>query len=432
MRIVELRAANVKRLRAVAIKPDGSVIQITGSNGAGKTSVLDSIFYALAGTKGHASEPIRRGESSASVELDLGEIVVTRRWTEAGTYLEVARKDGSVFKKAQTTLDAIIGELTFDPLAFTRMAPKAQLEQLRSLVKLDIDLDKVDRGIEEAYTHRTDINRRAKSLLERVESLAKTVDASDVAPIDTAKLFDQMQQAAEHNAAAEREKQDRSAKDSRASACIDRAAQLKAEASRLVAEANELTGKADALRYELDHLPPVADPIDVTAVRQELQKAEAENQRRVMQARARAEHETAAGQYTAAQDQAEELTEKITGLQRTKEDAIAKAQMPIEGLSFGAGVVTYNGLPFDQASTAEQIRVATAIGMAMNPKLRILLIKDGSLLDERSLEALTEMADANDFQIWLERVDTSGENGIVIEDGAVVGAPYLSLVGAGT
>ena len=61
--------------------------------------------------------------------------------------------------------------------------------------------------------------------------------------------------------------------------------------------------------------------------------------------------------------------------------------MPVEGLGFGAGIVTFNGLPFDQASTAEQLRVSVAIAMAANPKLRVLRIKHGNDLDADNLAA---------------------------------------------
>jgi hypothetical protein len=91
--------------------------------------------------------------------------------------------------------------------------------------------------------------------------------------------------------------------------------------------------------------------------------------------------------------------------------------MPVDGLSFGTDEVLYNGLPLAQASSAEQLRVSVAIAMAANPKLRVLRIKDGSLLDEYSLQTLADTAEMNDFQIWIERVDTSGSVGVVMEDG---------------
>ena len=60
--------------------------------------------------------------------------------------------------------------------------------------------------------------------------------------------------------------------------------------------------------------------------------------------------------------------------------------------------------------------------MVANPKLRILRIKDGSLLDSKNLALLTKMADKYDYQIWIERVATDGKVGIVMEDGMVAAA----------
>lgn len=50
MKIVHLVAENVKKLRAVEISPKGELVTISGKNGQGKTSVLDAIWWALAGT----------------------------------------------------------------------------------------------------------------------------------------------------------------------------------------------------------------------------------------------------------------------------------------------------------------------------------------------------------------------------------------------
>jgi len=103
--------------------------------------------------------------------------------------------------------------------------------------------------------------------------------------------------------------------------------------------------------------------------------------------------------------------------------AIAKAKLPVEGLGFGEGVVLFNGLPLEQASDAEQLRVSVAIAMAGNSKLRVIRVRDGSLLDESGMKLLAELADANDMQVWVERVDTTGKVGFVIEDGRLRDAP---------
>ena len=97
--------------------------------------------------------------------------------------------------------------------------------------------------------------------------------------------------------------------------------------------------------------------------------------------------------------------------------AIEKAKLPVESLSFGDGIVLLNGVPFEQASDAEQLRASCALAMAGNSTLRVLRVRDGSLLDQESLELLAKMADEKDYQVWIERV-TSGEKvGFEIRDG---------------
>ena len=92
--------------------------------------------------------------------------------------------------------------------------------------------------------------------------------------------------------------------------------------------------------------------------------------------------------------------------------------MCIRDSAFDDTGVTLDGLPFEQASQAQQLRASVAIGAALNPKLRAMLVRDGSLLDEDSLALLTAEASRSDLQVWLEVVGREGD-GIVIEDGEV-------------
>jgi len=59
------------------------------------------------------------------------------------------------------------------------------------------------------------------------------------------------------------------------------------------------------------------------------------------------------------------------------------------------------------------------IGLAANPKLRVLLIRDGSLLDSENLEVVRKMAEEADAQIWLEKVSEGADCSVIIEDGEV-------------
>ena len=111
MKIVQLQAENVKRLKAVEIKPDGSLVVVRGENGEGKTSLLDSIAMAFGGKNAQPAMPIRRGEDHARVCVELEDMIVERRWTaDDKTYLEVRSKEGAKFPSPQAMLDKLKAE----------------------------------------------------------------------------------------------------------------------------------------------------------------------------------------------------------------------------------------------------------------------------------------------------------------------------------
>ena len=103
---------------------------------------------------------------------------------------------------------------------------------------------------------------------------------------------------------------------------------------------------------------------------------------------------------------------------KTRNDAIAAAVMPIPDIGFGDGIITFQGKPFDQASDAQKIRVGMAVAMAANPKLRVVRIRAGSMLDAKSKALVAAMAKEKDFQVWVEQVAVPVEEGAVDAGGA--------------
>lgn len=424
MKIVKLTAENVKKLRAVEITPTGEIVTIAGKNGQGKTSILDSIWWALSGTTHIQAEPIRKGENKARIRLDLGELIVERRFTEGGSSLFVENAKGARFPSPQKMLDSLLGALAFDPLAFSRMTPRQQFDALRDISKLDIDVDEIDALNRGDFAKRTDVNREAKA--KRAEANAIPVaEGLPEAKIDESALINEIQEAGEKNALIEASKNERGiaardVADKRAEAARlkDRAAAMRAEADNIDAQAANVLKVADDMEKAAAALPAIPDPVNVADVRAKLEHAKQVNSK--IDARDRRAQVVAAAEKL--EHQAAQLTEQMAAREKAKADAIARAQMPIPGIGFGEGsaCVTYNGIPLDQASSAEQLRVSLSIAMASNPQLRVIRIQDGSLLDDDSMTQIAEMAKAGDYQVWIERVDTSGKIGVVIEDGAVV------------
>lgn len=421
MKIIQLTAENVKKLRAVEIKPDGSIVQITGRNGSGKSSVLDSIFYALAGAKDLPRQPIRKGEQSAKVRLDLGELIVTRKFTPNGSTLTVEGANGARFPSPQRMLDDLIGAISFDPLAFSRMDARDQFDTLRSVAKVEADIDGLTGANQRDYDARTDVNRRAKALRAQAAAIVVPDDTPE-APVDISALLSEMQMAGEANAQLEKRRANRAAARRDVDDKLAAAKKQREEAARLRKQADECEFRAAAFEAEakamdkkLDEAPPLPEPTDTSAMVKQIEAARKIN----VAIDQRAKRRKLDADALVLEDESDALTAAMQGREKQKADAIAAAQMPVPDLGFGDGQVLYKGLPFDQASSAEQLRVSVAIAMAANPKLRVLRIKEGSLLDEDGMRLLREMADANDYQCWIEVVDTSGTVGVVMEDGAV-------------
>jgi hypothetical protein len=183
------------------------------------------------------------------------------------------------------------------------------------------------------------------------------------------------------------------------------------------------TEKADSLTAVIKDAQNDLEGKDVLPARIEtgplVQKArEAEGINKVIEQRKKFEELTA--RVERKRMDTESFTHKIDKNTKERAEAIARAQMPVEGLAFGEGEVLYGGLPLGNASSAEQLRVSVGVAMAANPKLRILRVRDGSLLDDESMKLLAKLVEASSFQLWIERVEESDQRPcVVMEDGAV-------------
>ena len=240
MKIIKLTAENIKRLVAVEITPDGSLVKITGKNGAGKTSVLDSIEWALAGTESITSQPIRRGAKKGTIEIDLGEMVVHRTITHSGSQLFVQSKDGSKLASPQTLLNSLLGKLSFDPLEFMRLRPSDQFATLRRLV--GIDTADVEAKQKAEFDKRTQTNRDLKNATARFDSIEVAADAPDE-EINSADIGARIQAGNELNRKNENARQTLQAIKSARDTVQSRLAELRSEIKRYEDENLELESR---------------------------------------------------------------------------------------------------------------------------------------------------------------------------------------------
>lgn len=419
VKILRLQAENVKRLVAVEIVPGEGVVKITGKNGQGKTSILDAIWWALAGAKHIQTSPIRNEATEARIRLDLGEVIVTRTFKRGGSaknpdapYTTELKVEGDLRGMTpQALLDSFVGALTFDPFEFSRLKPREQFDAFRRFVP-GVDFDKYEADRQVDYSNRTDMNKRAKEQRTLAAQIALPATAA-IARIDEKALIDQMESAAAKNADTLKRKDNRAAMAARVEECRGRIEDFTEKIALLNEQIAELRTEADEKSAKLAGAPKLPDLIDVAAVRAKLDAARTANEQVTLHER-RESFTAAAAKYEA---EAQALTERMDLREAEKRDRIAAAKLPVADVAFGDGVLIYKGVPFDQASDAERLRVSVEVAMSANPELRLIRIREGSLLDDDSQALLEKMAADRDYQIWQEIVDGSGKVGFVIEDG---------------
>jgi len=408
LRVVKLSAENYKRLSAVEITPDldAATVTIAGRNAQGKSSVLDAIWAALSNTAAArgttTTRPIRDGEKTARVTVDLGDIIVTRKWEGDKNTLIVESADGARFPSPQKMLDDLIGRLSFDPLAFASLPAKAQQAELLNLVELPFNPVELAAKRKGLFDQRADIGREGKQLKGQLDGYPLPAADLPETELSVSQLVSELR-------AAQGQEQAR----------VD--AERGAErAARVIAEAEETLKIArrdlEVAQERLTGLPEMRDlAASLSAIETQIDNAESINN----SVRTEAERKRIEEKSNAKRVEYKSLTSQLEELDKSKSEALSNAKFPVDGLGFDDDGVTYNGVPFAQASSAERLRVSVAMAMALNPKIRVIRIADGSLLDSENLAVIEAMAAEQGFQVWIEVVDETGAIGVVIEDGAV-------------
>lgn len=421
-RIVKLSASNIKRLKAVEILPTGNVVSIGGKNDQGKTSVLDAIMFACAGAGTVCEQPIRHGATKGEITVDLGDMIITKTFrSSSAPTLKVNMKDGTPVSSPQSVLDALASKISYDPMEWLRKKPADQLEMLRRLVGLDFT--PLDQKRKLNYDGRTLVNRN----LEQKEASLATMPQHPDAPaeeVSVKALMAELTKANETN----RKRADAFTEVEKKNETISTAQTNLQGLDKEISDIEELLARKKSSRDQVNSqisqaveaLAKDADAakampsIDTAPINQRIEESDNVN----AQVRENAARKQLTVEIADLQKRSGDITAIIEAVDKEKKNTLAEAKFPLPGLSFDDSGVLLDGVPFNQAGMAKKIRASVAIGLALNPKLRVILIRDGSLLDEDSMKALAETAEKEDAQVWLEVVGVKNVS-VVIEDGAV-------------
>ena len=115
------------------------------------------------------------------------------------------------------------------------------------------------------------------------------------------------------------------------------------------------------------------------------------------------------------------LNEELTAVRDKRQKLLDEAEMPLAGLAIDGGELVYDGSKWDCMSSAEQLKVATAIVRKLSPQCSFVLIDKLERMDMDTLEAFGKWAEAEGLQIIATRVSIGEECSVVIDEGTIAG-----------
>ena len=400
IKVTELRAENIKRVKAVQLSPAPTGLTVIGgNNNQGKTSVLDAIAWALGGDRFRPSQPQRVGSViPPNIQVTLSNGLVVERSGKNGS-LKVIDPQGN--KGGQQLLNSFVEQLALDLPRFLNATAKEKAGILLKIIGIGDQLFALDRKEQELYNERLAIGRIAAQKAAAAKELPHW-DGVPEEPVSAAELIRRQQDILAKNGENARLRRNRDV--------------LKTDLDMLRRQLADLTKKVSDL--EEQYATACRDAADLedesTEELEESIRGVDETNAKVRQNLARAQAEKEAKD---CQDQYDGLTCQIEILRKERLDLLNGADMPLPELSVEHGELTYRGQPWDNMSASEQLRVATAIVRRLNPACGFVLLDKLEQMDLDTLRDFGEWLREEGLQAIATRVSTGDECSIIIEDG---------------
>ena len=433
LKLLKAEVKNFKNIEQKSIDFGGKSAIILGANRKGKSSLIQALMSPM-NSKLLPAKPIKDGEDTASIELTIGgsiagkdvvyhiDMYFSEKYHKG--HLVITDEDGGKIPGGKSMVETIVGNIGFDILEFidlgltkdgkvSKPGVMQQIEVLKGFMPLEArkKLMALDNESKEVYDERAEINKDIKSNEsklkdvemdpEEIEKYSTKLDDSDVKKKmneigETISTFDKVTNGLES-------KKKEFDKLSTEMEELKKLMEQKIESLKTLntdIEKGEkwLKGKTrpsmDSLTEELNEIQKHNDIHKLVMERQEFSKKVRE-----------------------LSEKSESKGDRLAAIKSEKAEIFTENPLPVKGLEFTEEEILYDGLPFNenQHPSSTIIGIGIKVAMAMNPNLKVLVIKDGSLLDKKTLNFILKLVEKQNYQLFIEMVDFDGEKDVTVE-----------------
>lgn len=404
MKINQLEIENVKRIKAVKVEPAANGLTIIGgNNNQGKTSVLDSIAWALGGDRYRPSQAVREGSTippNLHIVMNNG-LVVERK----GKNSDLKVTDPTGKKGGQQLLNEFVNQLALNLPKFMESSGKEKADILLQIIGIGDQLHQLEQQETDQYNRRRAIGQIADQKEKFAKEQTYYVDApKDI--VSASEMIKRQQAILAKNGENQRKR--------------ERLHQLEQESQKINDELAELLKRQEQVRADLETArKSAADLRDESTAELEASISNIEEINRKV--RANLDKDKAEDDAREYRRQYDELSKELDNIRQKKTDLLKNVDLPLPELSVEDGELVYKGKQWDNMSGSDHLKVATAIVRKLNPKCGFVLLDKLEQMDTGTLQEFGQWLESEGLQAIATRVSTGPECSIIIEDGYVAG-----------
>lgn len=455
----------------------GKSVEITGRKGAGKTSVIDAIRYALTNSSSR-DWIIKNGETEGEiiVETDSGLSIDRKARSNKADFVSV-KENGNKVTKPETFLKTIITPLQLNPVEFTQMTKNEQNRAILDLIEFDWDLNwikeqfgEIPQGVDYEqnilqvlndiqaengvyFQSRQDVNREIRNKRAFVADIARDIpagyDAEKWKNYDLSTKYSELLKAKDENGKIERAKafkdsytnKLRGLEANKEIAVSAAEKSINAERDSLNSTISRLNAEIQSAREKLLTLDSkFADKVKVAEADFNAAKAKLDAdvgiankfinleikptnalQEEIDTAEVMIKHLNEYNRMKTMQEEIEDLCSKSEEYTRKIELArtlpgtiLQTATLPVDGLTVENGIPLINGLPISNRSDGELLELCVDIAINNPSGLQIILIDGAEKLDDTSRNKLYAKCKEKGLQFIATR--TTNDNELIVTE----------------